>query len=378
MKKQIKKESRKIRYAVVGLGHIAQTAVLPAFRHAKENSVLSAFVTGNPKKAKNMAQKYRVSNVYSYDEYDKMLEDKVIDAVYIALPNNMHRDYAKKAMQKGIHVLCEKPLASSSQECIDLIDTAASEKVKLMTAYRLHFDPANLKAVELADSGKIGELRYFNSSFSYVIQDPLNIRLKHEAGGGPLWDIGVYCVNAARYLFRSEPIEVMAMLTSGKDTKFQEVEEMAGVVMKFPGDRIANFVCSFGAHETSDFEVFGSKGNLKLEKAYEYTTPRKLTLTTQKARKVFNFKKTDQFAPELIYFSDCILKNKTVEPSGQEGLADVLVIESIFKSAETRKAVLVPHRDEIDKKVRPSLRQKLQKPGLAKVDTVSVKSPSGD
>lgn len=374
----MKKESRKIRYAVVGLGHIAQTAVLPAFRNAKNNSVLTAFVTGNPKKAKKLAQKYKVEHVYSYDHYDELLESGLIDAVYICLPNHLHHDFSKRAFKKGVHVLCEKPLSTNAKECIDLIETAKRENKKLMTAYRLHFDPANLKAMELANSGKIGDIRYFNSNFSFIIQDPENIRLKNETGGGPLWDIGVYCLNAARYIFKSEPIEVMAITTSGKDRKFQEVEEIAGVVMKFPENRIANFICSYGAEAVAEFQVFGTKGNLHLKDAYEYTTPRKLTLKTAKNEKTFRFRKMDQFAPEIVYFSDCVLHDRNIEPSGYEGLADVLAISAMYESAATGKVVTVPQYKEIEQKQRPHLRQKYQKPATPKVETVAVRSPSGD
>jgi len=370
------KNSSPIRYGIVGLGHIAQVAVLPAFRHAKKNSTVAAFVSSDPKKKKSIAQKYKVKNIFSYNEYDQFLESGLVDAVYICLPNHLHYEYAKRAMKKGIHVLCEKPLALSSQDCQDLIETAENHKVKFMTAYRLHFDPANLKAVELAQKGKIGQLRYFNSNFSFIVKDPHNIRLKNETGGGPLWDIGVYCLNAARYIFHSEPLEVMCMTGSGQNKKFSEVEEVAGVIMKFSEDRIANFVCSFGAEAVAEFTVLGTKGQIHLENSYEYTTTRKLTLKTQRGQQVFRYKKIDQFAPELLYFSDCILKNQEVEPSGYEGMADVVVIEALYESAATGKAVVISQKKEIKGKPRPSQKQRYRQPPVQEVNTVGVRSPS--
>jgi glucose-fructose oxidoreductase len=367
----------KIRYGVVGLGHIAQSAVLPAFRHANKNSVLTALVSGDPKKEKKIGDKLKIKNLFSYEEYDQFLESGLVDAVYICLPNHLHHEFAKKALKKGIHVLCEKPLAIQQKDCLDLIETAEHMKVKLMTAYRLHFEPSNLKAIELANS-KIGELRYFNSSFSFVIQDPGNIRLKNETGGGPLWDIGVYCLNASRYLFQAEPLEVFAFTSSGRGGKFQEVEESASVTMKFPNDRIASFVCSYGAYEIADFHLFGTKGSIHLENAYEYVTPRKLTLKNKDGKKTFKFSKVDQFAPEIIYFSDCILKNKNIEPSGLEGLADVRIIEALYESATTGRAVAIERENRLDRKERPSLRQKYRQPAVHKVNTISVRSPSGD
>lgn len=370
------KVSRKIRYGIVGLGHIAQAAVLPAFRHAKKNSVIAALVSGDAKKRRKIADNYKIENVFSYDEYDSFLESGLIDAVYNCLPNHLHYEFSKRAMKKGIHVLCEKPLALTAKDCHDLIEASKKNNVKFMTAYRLHFDPANLKAIELCQRGRIGDLRYFNSNFSFMIQDRNNIRLKNEAGGGALWDIGVYCVNEARSIFKSEPLEVMCMTASGTNGKFDEVEECAGVVMKFSGNRIASFVCSFGAEAVGEFSVFGTKGQIHVENAYEYTTSRKITLKSEQGRKTFRFKKVDQFAPELLYFSDAILKDRKIEPSGYEGLADVAVIEALYKSAATGSSVQIDQKKEVKTKLRPSPKQKIQRPPVSEVSTVGVRSPS--
>ncbi len=367
---------KEIRYAVIGLGHIAQVAVLPAFRHAKKNSRLVALVSGDPKKRKKISEQYQIENVFSYDQYEQLLDSGLIDAVYICLPNHMHFNYAKMALEKGIHVLSEKPLAPSVEECAELVQLAKRNKLKFMTAYRLHFEPANLKAIEFAKSKKLGELRYFNSIFSFMIKDPDNIRLKNSTGGGTLWDIGIYCLNAARGLFQAEPIEVMAMTTAKKDKKFSEVEEMAGVVMKFPENRMANFVVSFGSEAVANFNLFGTKGSLSLENAYEYEEVRTLKVKTQKGERRFKFGKVDQFAPEIMYFSDCILKNKNVEPSGVEGLADVIVIQALYESAATGKTIVIPPLSEIEKKQKPNHRQKFKVPPVQKVEPVGVRSPS--
>lgn len=368
--------AQKIRYAVIGLGHIAQTAVLPAFKHARKNSELVALVSGDSKKLKKIAAQFKVPNVFSYDDYDGLLDAGLIDAVYICLPNHMHHQYARPALKKRIHVLCEKPLAINKDDCLDLIQTAEASNTKFMTAYRLHFEPANLKAIELIQKRKIGDVRYFNSSFSFKIKDRNNIRLKNETGGGPLWDIGIYCINAARYLFQTEPLEVMALSAAGEEPQFQEVDETVGVSMKFPGEKIANFVCSFGASGTADFQIFGTKGSIHLENAYEYAMPRKLTLKTERGQKTFRFAKGDQFAPELIYFSDCILKNKEVEPSGYEGLADVQIIQALYESASTGKAIRLQTQEALQEKKRPSARQKFREPPVREVSTVGVRSPS--
>jgi predicted dehydrogenase len=329
-------ERSRIRYGVVGLGHIAQVAVLPAFAQAKKNSQLTALVTHDPKKARKLSSKYRVPAVYDYEHYEDLLNADVADALYICLPNHLHTDFAVRALRKGIHVLCEKPLALSETDCRAIADAAASSGAKVMTAYRLHFEQSNLKALDLCKRGKLGELRYFSSNFSYQVKDPGNIRLRQETGGGPVWDIGVYCINAVRTLFQSEPESVFAFAARNADKRFTEVDEMLSAVLRFPGDRLASFTCSFGADTAGSYEVYGTKGGLRLENAYEYATARELYLLKDgEVTKKTRFKKADQFAPEIAYFSNCILQDKDPEPSAEEGLKDVRVVEAINRSIET-------------------------------------------
>ena len=196
-----KKRIRKVRYAVVGLGHIAQVAVLPAFAKAR-NSDLVALISGDSKKRSKLGKLYHVDRLYSYDQYEECLTQDV-DAVYVGLPNHLHRDFTVRALQAGVHVLCEKPMAASSDECREMIQAAKENKRKLMIAYRLHFEKANLEAIETARSGKLGDLRFFSSVFAQQVVAG-NIRLTEsiERGGGPVWDMGVYCINAARYPLR--------------------------------------------------------------------------------------------------------------------------------------------------------------------------------
>jgi len=365
---------KRIRYAVVGLGHIAQVAVLPAFAHATENSEVTALVTDDPAKAKQLSKKYCIGAVYSYKEYEHLVNSGEIDAVYIALPNNMHRDFSVQASNAGIHVLCEKPMAVSEEECQDMIRAAEQNKTKLMIAYRLHFEKANLHAVELAQSGKLGEPRIFTSTFTMQVR-PGNIRTKKEMGGGPLWDIGVYCINAARYLFRSEPEEVLALANSSEDKRFREVEESVSAVMRFPEAQLASFSCSFGASDVSSYYFVGTKGSIHAEPAYEYVESLKLKVTIDGKPQERAFGRSDQFGPELVYFSDCILKNKEPEPSGKEGLADVRVISALYESLRKRQPVRV--RAE-DRDQRPSPDQEIRRPPVQKPTLIHAESSSAD
>src|ERR1700757_3402002 len=259
---------RKIRYAVVGLGHITQVAVLPAFRNAA-NSDLFALVSGEPEKLEKVGKKYSLEHLYSYEDYSRALSN--VDAVYLALPNHLHREYAVRAAAAGVHVLCEKPMAVTSEDCHAMIEAGKQNHAKLMIAYRLHFEAGNLEAIRLANSGKLGDLRFFTSEFAQQVAEG-NVRAIEPVsrGGGPVYDMGVYCVNAARYLFGSEPIEVLSVTASGGDKRFRLVEEMTSVTMRFPEERLGRFSCSFGAADISRYALIGTKGVLRADPAYEY------------------------------------------------------------------------------------------------------------
>jgi glucose-fructose oxidoreductase len=327
---------KKIRYAVVGLGHIAQIAVLPAFRHARRNSELTALVSGDAKKLEVLGKKYRIRHPASYDQYDDLLRSGEIDAVYIALPNSLHAEYSIRAANAGIHVLCEKPMAVTAKECAAMIRAARKHHVKLMIAYRLHFEEANLQAIQIVKSGKIGEPRFFNSLFSLQVKEG-NIRTRDELGGGTLYDLGIYCINAARYLFQAEPQEVFAYSSRNGDRRFREIDEMSSALLRFPDDRLGTFTSSFGAMDAASYEIVGTKGRLRVDPAYEYAMALRHHLTVGEKTTSRTFRKRDQFAPELLYFSDCIIKNREPEPSGSDGLADVRVIEALYRSAAGKK-----------------------------------------
>lgn len=363
---------RKVRYAVVGLGYISQVAVLPAFAHARENSELVALVSSDREKLGALAEKYHVPQTFRYEHYEQCLASGGIDAVYIGLPNNLHREYAQAAAQAGVHVLCEKPMAKDEHECDAMIQAAAQHNVKLMIAYRLHFEAGNLAAVEAVREGKIGEPRIFRSAFSQQVR-PGNMRLAAAEGGGRLYDLGVYCINAARHLFASEPYEVFAYNATGSGERFAQVPEMTAAIMRFPGDRLATFACSFGAADRSSYEVIGTKGVLKMDPAYEMVEDLRSEITVEGRTRISTFRKRDQFGPELLYFSDCVLHYKNPEPDGREGLADVRVIAAIQESARLGKPIsLAP----IKGLQQPTIDQGIRRPPVEKPKLIHAASPS--
>jgi predicted dehydrogenase len=328
-----------VRYAVVGLGHIAQVAVLPAFARATRNSRVAALVSDDPAKLKALSRKYRIDGMYSYDEYEACLEQ--VDAVYIALPNSLHAEYTIRAAKAGVHVLCEKPMAVTVDECQQMIDACRENRVRLMIAYRLHFEEINLKVVDLVRRGRIGEPKFFNSSFGLTVRRN-DVRTSKKMGGGTLYDIGVYCINAARYLFRAEPREVMAISVNSGASKLDEIDESTGALLRFDGERVAAFVTSFNAADVASYRIVGTRGQIHVDPAYYYAEGLAYEMTVNGKTTRKRIGKRDQFAAELLYFSDCILKNREPEPSGEEGLQDVRIVQALYESAETGKAVALP------------------------------------
>lgn len=369
----MKRFRKRVRYAVVGLGHIAQVAVLPAFKHAG-NSELAALVSGDATKQRKLSQKYGAPS-FHYDELEEALRREGIDAVYIALPNSQHREFCERAARAGVHVLCEKPMATSEVDCRAMIAATERAGVCLMIAYRLHFAPAHVEAITLARGGKLGELRYFSSIFGLQAK-PDNIRTNEKDGGGPLFDLGVYCINAARYLFEDEPIEASAFTATPprRDKRFAKVEEMTTALLRFPGNRLAQFTCSFNSTDVAALELVGTKGMLRLDPAYEYVGELKWTVRIDGGEKERTFSASDQFAPELVHFSNCIQSGKKPEPDGYEGLADVRVIAAIFQSAKSGRAVRIKPVAQ-QKKIRKSQAMKrpaVSKPRLVKAEAGSV------
>ncbi len=363
----------RVRYAVVGLGYISQAAVLPSFAHARKNSELAALVSDEPEKLRRLGRRYGVKRTCNYEGYEECLQSGAIDAVFIALPNSMHAEYSVRAALAGIHVLCEKPMAVTEEECERMIRAAGENSVLLMIGYRLHFEKANLTAIDIVRSGKLGEPRIFDSTFTMQVKDEDNIRLQRRMGGGVLYDIGVYCINAARYLFQDEPVEAFAWSANGGDPRFAEVDEMTSCLLRFPGERLASFTSSFGAADVSQFRVVGTRGDLVLDHAYEYAEDLELQVTIGGRKRRRTFKKRDQFAPELIYFSDCIQMGRKPEPSGAEGLADVRIIRALLRSAETSSPVAL---DLVPRRKRPGPEQEIHRPAVEKPPLVKASPPS--
>lgn len=368
----------KVRYAVVGVGWISQAAFLPGVEHTG-NSEVVALVTGHEEKAKKVGEKYGfdagekygVDAVYTYDEYDQLLGSGKIDAVYLATPNEEHVELAVKTLDAGIHLLLEKPMAVSIAECERMIEASERSGAKLMIAYRLHFEPGTLKAIERVRNGEIGAVRFFNSSFSQQVSGQ-NHRARRGFWSGPVPDMGPYCINAVRNLFGAEPTEVYATGVTTDPQRFT-MEDTVAVTLKFPADRVAAFVVSYNGGDVDDYRIVGDKGSIFSDPAYQVGVAIKHRTVIGKDESSESFKKTDHFGGELKYFSDCVLNGRNPEPGGEEGLLDVRVIAAIEESLRTNRPVpLAPY----ERSRRPSEDQVEELSAVKEPELVGAHKPS--
>jgi predicted dehydrogenase len=361
-----------LRMAVAGLGHFAQVAVLPGINQLSSVE-LTALVSGNPEKLDELGDRYGVERRLDYDGLGELLSNGSVDAIYLTVPNDLHAPLTILAAQHGVHVLCEKPMAPTSEDCRAMIRACRDGGVKLMIAYRLHFEAGNLAAVELVKSGAIGEPRVFNSTFTMQVRED-NIRVQDRPGAGPLHDIGVYCINAARYLLREEPIEVIATAVARPDDpRFAHVDESVAATLRFPSGALASFVCSFGAADRSHYEVIGTTGGVLVDNAYEYATGIELKQLGEGKPRKRRFGKRDQIAAEIEYFARCVAQGVDPEPSGLEGLADVRVIEAIQQARASGARVTLP---PVERTRRPDADQEIEVPPHGKPDVVDAESAS--
>jgi len=359
----------KVKYAVVGVGWISQTAFLPGVEHTG-NSEVVALVTSHAEKAEKVGEKYGIDRVYSYEEFNQVLAMDDIEAVYLATPNFDHLDLAVKTLRAGVHLLLEKPMAVSVEECEQILSAREETGAKLMIAYRLHHEPGTLSAIESARNGEIGRVRFFNSSFTQMVSGQ-NHRAKNGFWAGPVADMGPYPINAVRNLFGAEPIEVSAIGVQ-TDERF-DFEDTVTVNLKFPAERVASFVVSYNAADVDEFRIIGEKGDLYSHPAYGMNGSIHHTITVEGKTKERDFPATDHFGGELKYFSECLKNGRNPEADGEEGLLDVRVIEAIEKSLRTGETILLK---PYDRKKRPAMAQKVELKQNSTPELVGAHKPS--
>ena len=332
---------KKLGWAIVGLGNLSINEILPAFANCEKSKVV-ALVSGHPDKANKLALQYGVApkNIYNYQNYDSIRDNAEVDIIYIVLPNGLHAEYAVRGLAAGKHVLTEKPMANTPAECQQMIDAARNAGRKLMVAYRCRYEPYNQEAIRVARSHELGPTKVILADHGFNIGDPTQWRLRKDlAGGGSLMDIGIYSLQAARYLTGEEPTEVnAAMYNTPGDPRFKEVEETINFQLRFPSGVLANCTSSYGCGGQNHYRLVGTEGWLEMDPATIYRGLRmrvhRGNVTEERELPVRN-----HFALEMDHMSGCVVENKEPLTSGEEGLRDLRVMMAIYEAARAEKTI---------------------------------------
>jgi predicted dehydrogenase len=334
---------KKLGWAVVGLGSLAINQILPGFAKCEKSKVV-ALVSGHPDKANKLALRYGVNpkNIYNYQNYDSIRDNPEVAVIYIVLPNGMHAEYTVRGLQAGKHVLSEKPMARTPAECQQMIDAGRKANRKLMVAYRCRYEPYNQEAIRIARSGELGPTKVIVSEHGFNIGNPSQWRLNKElAGGGSLMDIGIYALNAARYLTGEEPTELTAMTyTTPGDPRFKEVEETINFQLRFPSGILANCSSSYGYDSQNRYRVVGTDGWVELEPATIYSGLR-MRVHQQNVLEERMLPVRDHFALEMDHMSGCVMENREPLTAGEEGLRDLRIMMAIYEAGRTGGVVKV-------------------------------------
>ncbi|MGI4839583.1 MAG: Gfo/Idh/MocA family protein [Janthinobacterium lividum] len=337
--------AERVGFAIVGLGRLALGQILPAFAqslHAKP----VALVSGSPDKAKAVAAQYgiRQDAVYGYDQIEALADNPEVQAVYIVTPNGLHLEQVQAAARAGKHVLCEKPMASTSEQARQMIKACDAAGVRLMIAYRCQYEDFNSAAAQLVQSGELGRVRLIEATNAQAQGPDGQWRLDAAlAGGGALPDIGLYCLNGVRTMLGEEPIEVYAQVVNPQgDPRYAQVEETMSFMLRFPSGAIANCATSYGAHETKDMRLRLEKGWIEIENAFAYkgqrlrVARRKDSLESVEELRVGA---GNQFSQEIDHFAQCLQTGEAPRTPGEEGLQDHLLMEAIYQSVRENRPI---------------------------------------
>ena len=336
---------RRVGFAVVGLGHLTLNEILPAFGQCKHAKAV-ALVSGDAGKMRKAARQYGIeaSSCYSYQTYDSIKDNPEVEVIYIVLPNSMHHEFTIRGAKAGKHILCEKPMANSVQECEEMIAACQKAGKKLMIAYRIQYEPLNRMAQQAVRANTYGAPRLIQMmNCQNQAHDRQWRHQKALAGGGALPDVGLYCLNTARFLLGEEPSEVSAQLYSTPgDGRFREVEECVSFTLRFPSGVIAQCMTGYGVFNNKSYAVHCETGTIKMDPAFTYQglqqerahAPAGQQLTERPGNPHKN-----QFALEMDHLAECVRQNKTPYTPGEEGLQDQRIMEAIYQSARENKPV---------------------------------------
>lgn len=339
-------------YALVGLGAISQQAVLPAFGHSR-NSRLVAVVSGDPEKAARLANEFGAGRHYSYKEFGACLKNPEVEAVYIATPPGEHARYVIAAARANKHVLCEKPLATTVDDCRRMVAACQEQGVRFMTAYRKYFEPGSVALKKMISGGELGRIDIVHTAFTEFRRagdnTPAWMLSRKMAGGGPLMDIGIYCVNTVRWMVDEDPVEATALSWSRDRKRFKQVEEGVAFRLNFRTGLVVQGSAGWGSALASFVQVHGEKGWASLAPAFAFEEERRLTGKIQGKWFAHEYTAIDEFALELDAFSACIRERRDPEPDGEQGMRDIAVLDAIYRAAKQGRRVAIRYPEAAER-----------------------------
>lgn len=345
---------KRLGVAVVGIGHLTLEQIMPAFAEAK-NVRCTALVSGHRAKALAIAAQHGIpdKSVYDYASFDTIKDNSDVDIVYIVLPNAMHAEFTQRAAAAGKHVLCEKPMAASVAQAEQMVKACRDAGRKLMIAYRLQYNSTHRALVDLVRSKAHGELRMIEAVNS---QNDAAVgqwrQIKAMAGGGSLPDVGLYCLNAFRYITGEEPIEVTGLITQPKDDpRFREVEDLATFTLRFPSGVLGVGSSGYSGYNSRRLRAMAADGWVGLDPAFAYNNlvmhiGHKAGKADVREQRVFEPK--NQFAVEMDHFADAIRADREPHTPGAEGLQDMKILAAIYEAAKSGGSVRLPGADQLD------------------------------
>lgn len=349
----------RVGFAIVGLGRLSLEEILPAFASCKHARPV-ALVSGDPAKAAVVAAQYGIGKIHTYDRFEDLAHNPDVQAVYIVLPNALHREYTERAAAIGKHVLCEKPMTVSVADGEAMIAACDRARVQLMIAYRIQYEHNNRFLADLARSGKLGTLRTIQSINTQNQGAPSQWRFNRKmSGGGSLPDIGLYNLNTIRALLGEEPVEITALIhTPPNDPRFREVEDLVQFTLRFPSGVVAACTSCYSAHTFRQLEVLGSDAWARLDDAYSYHG-QKLTVQRREAIATiageYSLNPSNQFALEIDHFAECVRTGRKPRTGGPEGLQDQKLMAAIYRAAQDGKPVQLPPANGLDTTRGPAL-----------------------
>ncbi|MFZ4507229.1 MAG: Gfo/Idh/MocA family protein [Fimbriimonas sp.] len=324
-------------FAILGLGSYAQNQIMPSFADCKK-AKLVAVISGTPDKAKRVAERYNLppTAIYNYENLENIKNNPEIEVVYIISPPSTHRDFTLRSAAAGKHVCSEKPMEATSKACQEMIDACKKAGKLLQIGYRSHYQNHNLRAMEICRSGQLGPLRSLISEHGFNMPNGTWRTKKSLAGGGALWDIGIYALQAVQYLAGTKPTEVVALRHDLKEDRFKDVDDVSHFALSFPNGCLANCATGYSWAGANNYRVMGQYGRLEADPATGYSG-HQLRLNGR----LLEIADNNQFAAQMDHFADCIRNQKPVRTPGEMGLQDIRILEAILLSAREGRSVKI-------------------------------------